>query len=147
MRRAGPRTARGDRMMRRFAETSLVVATHNTGKLDEFRALLSPYGVSVTGNADHGLPEPEETEQSFVGNARIKARAAVAATGLPALADDSGLEVFDLDGVMAGSVEMPSQPPNHRHIAFQDLVRAASVASLGRAIGGRGIASAKSDKR
>ena len=85
-------------MMRRFAETSLVVATHNTGKLDEFRALLSPYGVSVTGNADHGLPEPEETEQSFVGNARIKARAAVAATGLPALADDSGLEVFDLDG-------------------------------------------------
>lgn len=85
-------------MMRRFAETSLVVATHNTGKLDEFRALLSPYGVTVTGNADHGLPEPEETEQSFVGNARIKARAAVAATGLPALADDSGLEVFDLDG-------------------------------------------------
>ena len=84
--------------MRRFTETSLVVATHNAGKLDEFRALLAPFGVTVTGNADHGLPEPEETETTFVGNARIKARAAVAATGLPALADDSGLEVFDLDG-------------------------------------------------
>ncbi|PHP28319.1 non-canonical purine NTP pyrophosphatase [Limimaricola cinnabarinus] len=84
--------------MRRFTETSLVVATHNAGKLDEFRALLSPFGVTVTGNADHGLPEPEETETTFVGNARIKARAAVAATGLPALADDSGLEVFDLGG-------------------------------------------------
>ncbi|WP_407660133.1 RdgB/HAM1 family non-canonical purine NTP pyrophosphatase [Limimaricola variabilis] len=85
-------------MMRRFTETSLVIATHNAGKLEEFRALLTPYGVTVTGNGDHGLPEPEETEDTFVGNARIKARAAVAATGLPALADDSGLEVHDLDG-------------------------------------------------
>ena len=84
--------------MRRFTEASLVVATHNAGKLAEFRELLGPFGVEVTGNADHGLPEPEETETTFVGNALIKARAAVAATGQPALADDSGLEVFDLDG-------------------------------------------------
>ncbi len=84
--------------MRRFDGDRLVIATHNAGKLDEFRALLGPYGVTLTSNADHGLPEPEETEDSFIGNARIKARAAVAATGLPALADDSGIEVAALDG-------------------------------------------------
>lgn len=84
--------------MRRFVDKSLVIATHNAGKLAEFRELLAPYGVTVTGNGDHGLPEPEETEETFVGNARIKAHAAVAATGLPALADDSGIEVDALGG-------------------------------------------------
>ncbi|SDE65208.1 XTP/dITP diphosphohydrolase [Limimaricola pyoseonensis] len=84
--------------MRRFEGDRLVVATHNAGKLEEFRALFEPFGVSVSGAADHDLAEPEETEESFVGNARIKARAAVAATGLPALADDSGIEVDALDG-------------------------------------------------
>ncbi len=76
----------------------LLVATHNRGKLDEIAALLRPYGVTVTGAAELGLMEPEETEESFVGNARIKAHAAVAATGLPALADDSGIEVDALGG-------------------------------------------------
>ncbi|EAR53053.1 putative deoxyribonucleotide triphosphate pyrophosphatase [Oceanicola granulosus HTCC2516] len=84
--------------MRRFTGTELIVATHNRGKLEEIADLLSPYGVSLTSNADHELPEPEETEETFVGNARIKARAAVAATGLPALADDSGISVEALDG-------------------------------------------------
>jgi XTP/dITP diphosphohydrolase len=79
--------------MRRFEGTELLHATHNLGKLDEMRALLAPFGVSVSSNADHGLPEPEETETTFVGNARIKAHAAVKATGLPALADDSGIEI------------------------------------------------------
>ena len=83
------RLARGDR---------LVVATHNQGKLEEIAALLEPYGVTVTGAAELGLAEPEETEESFVGNARIKARAAMAANGLPALADDSGIEVEALGG-------------------------------------------------
>ena len=84
--------------MRKFDGKRLLIATHNAGKLDEMRALLAPYGVEVIGAADAGLPEPEETENSFVGNARIKARAAVQATGLPALSDDSGICVDALDG-------------------------------------------------
>jgi len=78
--------------------TRLLVATHNAGKLEEFRQLLAPLGIEVTGAADLGLPEPEETGTTFVANARIKAQSALAATGLPALADDSGLEVDALDG-------------------------------------------------
>ncbi|SCY26204.1 non-canonical purine NTP pyrophosphatase [Paracoccus tibetensis] len=84
--------------MRRFTEKRLLVATHNAGKLDEMRALLAPYGVEVSGAAEMSLAEPVETEDSFIGNARIKARAAVEATGLPALADDSGITVDALDG-------------------------------------------------
>jgi XTP/dITP diphosphohydrolase len=84
--------------MRKFTETTLLVATHNAGKLEEFQEIMSPLGISVTSAKDHGLPEPEETETTFIGNARIKAHAAAKATGLPALADDSGLEVMALDG-------------------------------------------------
>lgn len=87
--------------MRRLTEKRLVVATHNRGKLEEIGALLAPYGIGVSSNADHGLPEPEETEATFAGNARLKARAAARATGLPALADDSGLEVAALGGAPA----------------------------------------------
>ena len=84
-------------MTRRFDDKRILVATHNAGKLDEMRQLFEPHGVTVVGAAEINLPEPEETEDSFVGNARIKAHAAVAATGLPALADDSGIEVEALD--------------------------------------------------
>lgn len=84
--------------MRRFEGDALLIATHNLGKLEEMRALLAPFGVAVTSNRDHGLPEPEETETTFVGNARIKAHAATKATGLPSLADDSGIEIEALDG-------------------------------------------------
>ncbi|WGH80300.1 RdgB/HAM1 family non-canonical purine NTP pyrophosphatase [Jannaschia ovalis] len=84
--------------MRRFDGDTLLIATHNRGKLEEFRALLAPHGITVKSNRDFDLPEPEETEATFVGNARIKARAAVDATGLPALADDSGIEIDGLDG-------------------------------------------------
>ena len=84
--------------MRRLEGDRLVVATHNTGKLEEIADLLGPFGVSITSVAELGLPEPEETEDSFVGNARIKAHAAARASGLPALADDSGLEVAALNG-------------------------------------------------
>ena len=76
----------------------LVVATHNAGKLVEIRRLLAPYGVDVTSAAELGLPEPAETETTFEGNARIKAHAAAKASGLPALADDSGLEIDALNG-------------------------------------------------
>ncbi len=85
-------------MTRRFTGDTLVVATHNRGKLEEIRDLLSPYGLTITSNADHGLPEPEETGTTFEDNARIKAQAAAQATGLPALADDSGIEIDALDG-------------------------------------------------
>ena len=85
-------------MTRRFEGDVLIIATHNRGKLEEMVALLAPYGVQVTSNEDHGLPEPEETDTTFVGNARIKAQAAVAATGLPALADDSGITIDALHG-------------------------------------------------
>lgn len=84
--------------MRRFDGDRLLVATHNADKLAEMRALLAPYGVEVTGAAEAGLAEPDETEDSFAGNARIKARAAVEATGLPVLADDSGICVDALNG-------------------------------------------------
>ncbi|MFS4438408.1 RdgB/HAM1 family non-canonical purine NTP pyrophosphatase [Paracoccaceae bacterium GXU_MW_L88] len=85
-------------MSRKFEETKLVIATHNSGKLEEFRALFSPRGVEVVSAGELGLPEPDETETTFLGNARIKARAAMEATGLPALADDSGLCVDGLNG-------------------------------------------------
>ena len=72
----------------------LVVASHNGGKVREIGALLAPLGVEAVSAGDLGLPEPEETETTFAGNAALKARAAAEASGLPALADDSGLEVF-----------------------------------------------------
>lgn len=84
--------------MRRFTGDALVVATHNQGKLEEIADLLSPFAIKLSSNADHGLPEPEETETTFAGNARIKAHAAAKATGMPALADDSGITIDALDG-------------------------------------------------
>lgn len=84
--------------MRRFTDKLLLVATHNAGKLEEMRALFAPHGITLVSAGERGLPEPAETEESFIGNARIKARAAMEATGLPALADDSGICVDGLDG-------------------------------------------------
>lgn len=84
--------------MREAIGDTLLVATHNAGKLEEMRAMLAPYGITVMGAKEAQLVEPEETETTFVGNARIKAHAAAKATGLPALADDSGLCVDALDG-------------------------------------------------
>ena len=85
-------------MSRPFTDKKLLFATHNAGKLEEMQELFAPYGVVVVGAAEMNLAEPEETETTFVGNARIKAHAAVKATGLPALSDDSGIVVDGLDG-------------------------------------------------
>ncbi len=85
-------------MTRKFGGGQLVLATHNQGKLEEIADLLEPFGVSVMSAGSLGLPEPEETEDSFVGNARIKAHAAAQASGLPALADDSGITIDALEG-------------------------------------------------
>ncbi|MGR3636759.1 MAG: RdgB/HAM1 family non-canonical purine NTP pyrophosphatase [Shimia sp.] len=85
-------------MIRKFEGDQLLIATHNAGKLAEITEILAPHGVSVVGAGDMDLPEPDETEDSFVGNARIKAHAAAKATGLPALSDDSGITIDALDG-------------------------------------------------
>lgn len=83
---------------RQWTGGRLVVATHNAGKLGEIRELLAPYPVEAVSAGELGLAAPEETEATCIGNARLKARAAAEASGLPALADDSGLEVAALDG-------------------------------------------------
>ena len=83
---------------RRFSGERLVIASHNPGKMLEIGDLLAPYGVDVVAAADLGLPEPEETGDTFAANAELKAVAAATAAGLPALADDSGLAVAALDG-------------------------------------------------
>ena len=76
----------------------LVVATHNLGKLREIEVLVAPFGMSVVSAGDLGLPEPEETGDTFEANALLKAEAAASASGLPALADDSGIAVDALGG-------------------------------------------------
>ena len=85
-------------MTRRLGAETLVVATHNAGKLKELGALLAPYGLNCISAGSLGLPEPAETGRTFTDNALIKARAAAEGSGLPALADDSGLCVTALDG-------------------------------------------------
>ncbi|GMN13539.1 RdgB/HAM1 family non-canonical purine NTP pyrophosphatase [Altererythrobacter sp. MTPC7] len=84
--------------MSRLGSGSLVIATHNTGKLKEISALLDPYGVKCISAGSLGLPEPAETGTTFAENALIKARASAEASGMAALADDSGLSVDALGG-------------------------------------------------
>ena len=82
--------------MRKIGAETLVIATHNAGKLKELGALLAPYGLQCISAGSLGLPEPAETGKTFTDNALIKARAAAEGSGLPALADDSGLSVTAL---------------------------------------------------
>jgi len=79
-------------------ENKLIVASHNSGKVREISALLAPLGVQVISASELHLPEPEETETTFEGNARLKAEAAMSVSGLAALSDDSGLCVDALGG-------------------------------------------------
>ena len=83
---------------RKLAAGRLVIASHNEGKVREIRALLQPYGIEPVSAGSLGLPEPPETGTTFVANAEIKARSAADLSGLPALADDSGLAVDALNG-------------------------------------------------
>ena len=85
-------------MTRKLGGGKLVIATHNAGKLKEITALLEPHGVKCISAGSLGLPEPAETGRTFAENALIKARAAAEASGIVALADDSGLAVDALDG-------------------------------------------------
>lgn len=84
--------------MRQLERGRLLLATHNPGKVVELAELVGPLGLEVVSAADIGLDEPEETGLTFRENAELKARAAAIASGLPALADDSGLCVDALDG-------------------------------------------------
>src|SRR5687767_5725878 len=77
----------------------LVIATHNAGKLREIKELLAPHRIECVGAGELGLPEPEEIGNTFVDNAELKAREAADLSGLPALADDSGLSVDALHGL------------------------------------------------
>jgi XTP/dITP diphosphohydrolase len=99
-------------MARRFDLPKLVVATHNRGKSAEIGVMLQPYGVTILSAGELGLDAPEETGTTFVENARLKALAATRASGLPALADDSGLSVHALDdapGVYTANWEGPTR--------------------------------------
>jgi XTP/dITP diphosphohydrolase len=85
-------------MTRTLRGQKVLIATHNKGKLEEFREILAPFDIIVTSAGEMGLAEPEETETTFEGNARIKAKAAMTATGMITIADDSGLCVDALGG-------------------------------------------------
>jgi len=106
--------------MRQLDGGKLVVATHNAGKLAEISALLAPFAIAAVSAGALGLPEPEETETTFIGNARIKAHAAASATGLPALADDSGISVDALGGAPGVYTADWAETPNGRdfHMAM-----------------------------
>lgn len=101
-------------MARRLEPGRLVIASHNDGKVREIDALLAPFGISPVSAGALGLPVPEETETTFTGNAAIKAHAAARAASLPALSDDSGLEVTALGGspgvYSADWAEQPGAP-------------------------------------
>ena len=84
-------------MPRQFTEDSLIVASHNEGKLREMAAMLAPWAIEILPAARLGLAEPDETETTYEGNATLKALAAARIAGLPALADDSGFEVEAID--------------------------------------------------
>ena len=111
----------------------VVLASHNAGKVREVAALLAPHGVAVVPAAELGLPEPKETEESFLGNARIKALAAARAAGIPALADDSGFSVAALGGDPGvRTADWAARPDGTRDyaVAMAEVARrAAAVAS------------------
>jgi XTP/dITP diphosphohydrolase len=85
-------------MSRTLKNQTILIATHNKGKLAEFAQMLAPYGVTAKSAGELGLPEPAETENTFRGNARIKAESACKASGLITISDDSGLCVDALNG-------------------------------------------------
>jgi XTP/dITP diphosphohydrolase len=105
-------------MRRRLTETRLILASHNAGKVRENAALLAEYGIAVTSAGELGLPEPAETEESFLGNAGLKALAAARAAGSVALADDSGFSVAALDGAPGVRTADWAETPSGRDYAM-----------------------------
>lgn len=110
----------------------IVIATHNRGKLEEFAELLKPHGVAALSAASLGLAEPAETEESFAGNARLKAHAASAASGLIAVSDDSGLCIDALGGdpgVHTADWAGPGRDWNRAMRLVEEKLQAAGAAS------------------
>jgi XTP/dITP diphosphohydrolase len=105
-------------MARAFTEEKLIVASHNKGKLVEIADLLTRFQVETIGADALGLPEPEETGDTFIANAELKALAAATAAGLPALSDDSGLAVDALDGAPGIYSARWAQTPKGRDFDF-----------------------------
>lgn len=105
-------------MTRKFDGEKLVIASHNAGKLREIAALLAPYGVEVVSAGELGFDEPEETEDTFAGNARIKAHYAAKKSGLPALSDDSGIMIDALNGAPGVYTADWAETPNGRDFAM-----------------------------
>lgn len=120
--------------MRKLGPGQLVIASHNKGKIREIAELLGPYGIEAVSAADLDLPEPEETGNSFVDNAELKARFAADLSGLPALADDSGLCVDAIEGrpgiFSARWAEAPASVPADGEAGDADGTR-----DFGRAMG------------
>ncbi len=106
----------------------LVLATHNKGKVREVAALLAGYGLDLVSAGELGLPEPAETETSFIGNASIKALAAARAAQLPALADDSGFSVASLDGAPGVYTADWAQQPDGSRDYQQAMAKVAALA-------------------
>lgn len=120
-------------MARRFVLPKLVVATHNRGKAGEIRTMLAPFGVEIVSAGDLGLPSPDETGTTFEDNATLKALAAVRASGLPCLADDSGLSVHALDhqpGVYTADWEGPTRDAMVGMRRIQDELEARNVPKM-----------------
>jgi XTP/dITP diphosphohydrolase len=103
---------------RKLGPGKLVIASHNKGKISEIKELVRPFGIEAISAGALGLPSPEETEETFAGNAAIKAHAAATASGLPALSDDSGLEITALGGRPGVHAADWAETPNGRDFAF-----------------------------
>lgn len=100
--------------MRKLNSSELIIATHNKNKLQEFEALLQPYGITTRFATDLNLDLPHETETTFAGNARIKAHFVAGKTQLPAIADDSGIMVAGLDNQPGVHTADWAETPNGR---------------------------------
>ena len=109
---------------RQFTEDTLVIATHNVGKMQEIRMLFSGFNFTILSANDLGLAEPDETENSFIGNAVLKSRAAALASGYAALADDSGLAVKALGGAPGVYSARWSGPSRDFNIAMTTVEKA-----------------------
>jgi XTP/dITP diphosphohydrolase len=110
-------------MVRKLTGQRLVVASHNPGKVREIAELIAPWKLQAISVGELGLPEPDETEPTFIGNALLKARAAAHGAQLPALADDSGLCVEALDGAPGIYSARWAGPTKDFSLAMEDVNR------------------------
>ena len=111
--------------------SKILIATHNPGKIKEFLPLLAPLGLEPVSAGELGLPEPDETADSFPGNARLKALAAARVSGLPALANDSGISIAALNG--APGIFSARYAAGDYPAAFARIIAAAEAADEWRA--------------